>query len=110
MVVTDRNFEKLASMYCELIKQFLVLHHVIEVVCNDAEEHFFDRIVVQNNNALNVFKYGFNTPSFDTLLFDFTCDYAQCLAKMEHYLYLQKSRGKKDGDLYTFTFDESATD
>ena len=45
MVVTENKFNKLSEMYENLIKQFLILHNVKEVVCTDTKEHFFDRIV-----------------------------------------------------------------
>ena len=52
MVVTENKFNKLSEMYENLIKQFLILHNVKEVVCTDTKEHFFDRIVVAENGSM----------------------------------------------------------
>lgn len=103
MVVTEKNFRIIADLYCEILKQFLILNKIKEVICKDTKEHFFDRIVVMDDGTLNVYNYGFKTP-WHGLHFDFTCDYAQCLAKMEHDLYLQERRGKHDN--YDFIFNE----
>ena len=106
MVTTEKNFDKLADMYETLIEQFLVLHNVKEVVCTDTKEHFFDRIVVAENGSIKVFSHGFTTTTWDNLYFDFSCDYAVCLANMEIDLFMQKRNGKHDK--FNFIFKEVA--
>lgn len=102
MVVTEKNFDIIANLYRQLITQFLILHNIKMVVCKDTKEHFFDKIVVIDG-MLNVYSHGLSTP-WKHLYFDFTCDFAQCLAKMEHDLYLQERKGKHEN--YDFTFNE----
>lgn len=84
MVVTENKFKKLSELYQTLIKQFLILHNVKEAICTDTKEHFFDRIVVAENGSIKVFSHGFTTTTLDNLYFDFTCDYAVCLANMKN--------------------------
>lgn len=103
MVSTEKKFDIIANLYRELIRQFLILHKIKEVVCKDTKEHFFDRIVVLDDGTLNVYNHGLRTP-WKHLYFDFTCDFAQCIAKMEHDLYLQERRGKHNN--YDFTFND----
>ena len=96
MVTTEKNFDKLADLYQNIVKQFLILHKVKEVICTDTKEHFFDRIVVAENGSIKVFSHGFTTTTWDNLYFDFSCDYAVCLANMEIDLFMQKRNGKHD--------------
>ena len=106
MVVTEKNFDKLAGMYEALIIQFLILNNVKEVVCTDTNEHYFDRIVVAENGSIKVFSHGFTTTTWDNLYFDFTCDYAVCLANMEKDMFMQQRNGKHDK--FNFIFNEAA--
>ena len=64
MVVTKNKFKKLSELYQTLIKQFLILHNVKEVICTDTKEHFFDRIVVAENGSIKVFSHGFTTTTW----------------------------------------------
>lgn len=97
--------QNLKEQYKEWIKSFLVENNIKEVICKDMKEHFFDRVVVVDkaNRVISVDKYGYKNFT-DNLYFDFTCDYAQCLANMEHNLYMQTREGKHDK--YDFIFDE----
>ena len=94
------------EQYRELIKSFLTENNIKEVVCTDTKEHFFDKIVVTNKQQreIEVFAHGFTTTTWKNLYFDFSVDYAQCLANMEHDLYLQTRNGKHNK--YNFIFDE----
>lgn len=98
-----RNAE-LREAYREVVRKFLVLNYVKEVVCTDTNEHFFDRILVDENGTLKVYKYGLKETTWDNLYFDFACDYAVCLANMEKDLYMQERRGKHEK--FTFTFND----
>ena len=102
MVVTENKFSKLSEMYENLIRQFLILHNVKEVICTDTKEHFFDRIVVAENGSIKVFNHGFTNITWNNLYFDFTADYAKCLSDMEHDLYLQQRNGKHN--MYSFEY------
>lgn len=97
MVSTQKDFEKLATLYMEILKQVMKLHNVKEVahVRNTTKEHFFDRIVLTEDEKLEVYKYGLERP-FDSLHYDFTVDYATCLAYIEHDLYLAQRKGKAE--------------
>ena len=102
MVVTENKFSKLSEMYENLIRQFLILHNVKEVICTDTKEHFFDRIVVAENGSIKVFNHGFTNITWNNLYCDFTADYAKCLSDMEHDLYLQQRNGKHN--MYSFEY------
>lgn len=108
MVVTEKDFNVLADMYNNIVKNFLVLHNIKEVVCTDTKEHYFDKIVVNKcvgeRYYLEVYSHGLST-AFNSLLFDFTTDYATCLAGMEQDLYMQERKGAHLR--YTFTFNEN---
>jgi len=99
MVCTQKNYRLLANMYEELIRHFLVLHNIEEVVCTDKVEHFFDRIEVGSDDSLVVYSHGM---SWKKLLFDFTSDYAVCLCNMERDLYLQERGGNNDKFMFLF--------
>ena len=92
------------EQYRELIKSFLTENNIKEVVCTDTKEHFFDRIVVSDKqkHIIKVYSHGLTETTWDNLYFDFTCDYAQCLAKMEHDLFLQTRNGQHNN--YNFIF------
>lgn len=105
MVVTEKNFNKLANIYETLIFNFFTLHNIKEVVCNDIKEHFFDRITINKNGSMNVFKHVFTKTTWSKLYFDFTSDYAKCLANMEHDLFLQQRNGKHE--MYDFIFNDN---
>lgn len=94
--------EQMLQMYQELVKNFIILNDIKEVVCTDDKEHFFDRIQMTENGKLKVFNYGLKETTWDNLYFDFTCDYAKCLSNMEHDLYLQTRNGKHN--MFTFYF------
>ena len=105
MVVTEKDFRKLADLYDTIISQFLVLHNVKEVICTDTKEHFFDRIVVGENGSIKVYNHGFTKTTWDRLYFDYTCDYAVCLASMEKDLFMQTRNGKHEK--FTFIFNDN---
>lgn len=102
MMFTHNNFTLLCNMYQALIRQFLILNNIKSVVCTDDKEHFFDRIVVAENGTIKVFSHGLESTFWDSLYFDFTSDYAVCLANMEKDLFMQERQGAHDK--FTFTF------
>lgn len=102
MVCTERNFEVLAKLYNKVIVSTLAMHDVKEVRCVATKEHFFDRIVLKDDHSLEVYKYGLTNP-FSWLSFDFTIDFSQCLANIEHDLFLAQRNGKPErGMIFTF--------
>lgn len=94
------------EQYRELIKSFLIENNIKEVTCKDMKEHFFDKIVVSDKKQrqIKVYAHGFTATTWDNLYFDFSVDYAQCLAKMEHDLFMQTRKGQHNN--YNFIFDE----
>lgn len=96
----------LKEQYRELIKSFLIENNIKEVICKDTKEHFFDKIVVSDkkHRQIRVYEQGIYKSTLDNLYFHFTCDYAQCLAKMEHDLFMQTRKGQHHN--YDFIFDE----
>jgi hypothetical protein len=98
------NKKKLFDLYKDLVKNFFVLNNIKEVTCTDEKEHFFDRVLIDNDGNMRVYNHGYTSFWWSNLLFDFTVDYATCLAKMEHDLYLQERNGEHKN--YTFVFNE----
>ena len=95
------------QQYRELIKSFLIENNIKEVICKDTKEHFFDKIVVTDKE--NRFIKVHTTDelieiTWNNLYLHFTCDYAQCIAKMEHDLF-QQTRNMQHNN-YNFIFDE----
>lgn len=101
MVSTEKDFDKLADLYRELLFNTLSLHNVSEVVCENKKEHYFDKIVVKNT-GLEVYRHGLSKP-MDNLYYDFTNDFARCLSFIEDDLYLTLRSGKPvRGMVFTF--------
>ena len=95
------------QQYRELIKSFLIENNIKEVICKDTKEHFFDKIIVtdKENRIIKVYTTdGLIEITWNNLYLDFTCDYAQCIAEMEHDLYKQKRNIQHNN--YNFIFDE----
>lgn len=94
------------EQYRELIKTFLIENNIKEVTCKDIKEPFFDKIVVSDKKQrqIKVYAPGMTEPTWDNLYFHYTCDYAQCLAKMEHDLFMQTRNARHNN--YNFIFDE----
>ena len=101
------------NLYKELVKTFLIENNIKEVICINTKELFFDKIVVtdKENRIIKVYSYGLPKTTWDNLYvewdnlyLDFTCDYAQCIAEMEHDLYQQKRNMQHNN--YKFIFDE----
>ena len=92
MVTTELGFKVLQERYQSLIHITLFLHNVREVICENDKEHFFDRIVIEDDR-LQVYKYGLKKP-YDFLSYDFTNDYARCLSYIEDSLYAMQRGGK----------------
>jgi hypothetical protein len=92
MVTTELGFKVLRERYQSLIHITLFLHDVKEVICENDKEHFFDRIVIEDDK-LQVYKYGLKKP-YDFLSYDFTNDYARCLSYIEDSLYAMQRGGK----------------
>lgn len=102
MVSTQKDFGTLAKLYRELIRQTMILHNIAEIRCENEKERFFDRIVLKEDNGLEVYSHGLLKP-LDNLYFDFTCDFATCLANIEHDLFLAERKGKPErGMIITF--------
>lgn len=101
MVCTQKNFDKLASAYSEVLLQTLRLHNVCEVWCECENPHFFDHIVL-NDGGMLVYNHGLKTP-WKGLFFDFTVDYAKCLGNIEEDLYLASHHAQpKNGMIFKF--------
>jgi len=96
MTVAEPNFHKLSDEYEKLIRKFFKVNNIKEVVCTDKKEHFFDRIEVKKNGTITVYAHGLTKTTWKKLYFDFTVDYAVCLANMEHDLFLQQRQGKHE--------------
>ena len=109
MVCIEKGFDTLANLYTELIRQTLILHNVAEIKCENRKEHFFDRIVLKEDGELNIFNHGLPKPHKE-LFFDFTSDFATCLAYIEHDIYLAQRKGVPEkGMVITFKKERRAS-
>lgn len=74
--------DKIADAYRALILRVLLNARVRAIICDSEEEHFFDRVVVHDNNTLSVYKYGLKKP-WNNFYFDFALDFATMLQHIE---------------------------
>lgn len=82
------------DLYRQLINQVLIENNVESIIrIAEVKEEFFDRIEVNANGTLNVYRHGMRTP-FSNFFYDFTCDFARCLSYIEDEIYMQKRAGK----------------
>jgi len=103
MVSTEKNHEILFNAYNEIVRQFIILHNIIEIVCNDHKEHYFDKIVLNDDNTINVWSHGMK---WDKLLFDFSLDFAAMIYYMEEELFYVQHKTIRDNAKYSFIFKE----
>jgi hypothetical protein len=90
------------ELYRQLFVSVLLRENVLEVVCNNTKEHYFDRVVVNSDGSISVYKYGMSG-SFSDLYFDFELDYAKLLSYIEEDLYAIRHGGiSLHGFVYKF--------
>lgn len=90
------------ELYRQLFVSVLLRENVLEVVCNDTKEHYFDRVVVNSDGTINVYSHGLKEP-FNGLYFDFDLDYAKLLYYIEEDLYAIRHGGiSKHNMVYKF--------
>lgn len=78
------------DLYRQLIAQVLVENNVLSILhIANVDEDFFDRINVNPDGTLQVYRHGMKEP-LDNFYFDFTCDFARCLSYIEDEIFLQK--------------------
>jgi hypothetical protein len=104
MVSTEKNFDMLSTLYRELIRQTMILNGIKEIRCENEKEHFFDRLVLEEDGSVSAYCHGFEKP-WRNLYFDFTMDYATCLCYIEHDLFLVQRKGKSERGMI-FVFNE----
>ena len=75
------------ELYRQLFVSVLLRENISEVVCNNAKEPFFDRVVVNSDESISVYSHGLKKP-FNGLYFDFDVDYAKLLWYIEQDLFL----------------------
>lgn len=80
-------------MYRDLLSAVLLREGVVEVVCKNNVEHYFDRVLVSDDGILDVYSGGISQP-LDGFYFDFHIDYAKLLWYIEEDLFLIRHRGK----------------
>ena len=90
------------QMYRNLIRQTLMENKVKTVInTNPKTPRFFDKIEINDNSDIKVFK-DMNidgktiTLDWDNFYFDFTLDFAHCLAFLEDAIFLQQRGGNHD--------------
>ena len=69
------------NLYKQLLITLLQEYNVKSIVNTSKAEHFFDKIEVNEDGSLTVWKHG--GLKFSNLLFDYTCDYARALSYIE---------------------------
>lgn len=87
MTAVEKNFGILKEMYAELLKTTMELNGIKEIKCSNKKEPFFDKVVLNEDNRIEVYKRDMNQP-FQNLCFDFTLDYAKCISYIEEDLFL----------------------
>ena len=90
------------ELYRQLFVSVLLRENVLEVVCNNTKEHYFDRVVVNSDGTIEVYSHGLKKP-FTSLGFDFDLDYAKLLFYIEEDLYAVR-RGGISGHGFTYKF------
>lgn len=80
-------------MYRDLLSAVLVREGVVEVVCKNKCEPYFDRVLVSDDGILEVYSSGLSQP-LDGFYFDFNIDYAKLLWYIEEDLFLIRHKGK----------------
>ena len=90
------------ELYRQLFVSILLRENVLEVVCNNTKEHYFDHVVVNSDGTISVYKYGLSEP-FNSLYYDFELDYSKLLFYIEEDLYAIRHGGiSSHGFTYKF--------
>lgn len=90
------------ELYRQLFVSVLLRENVLEVVCNNTKEYYFDRVVVNSDGTIEVYSHGLKNP-FTSLGFGFELDYAKLLFYIEEDLYAIRHGGiSLHGFLYKF--------
>lgn len=90
------------ELYRQLLVSVLLRENVVEVVCTNDKEHYFDRLVISQDGGIKAYCHGLAKP-FSHLYFDFDLDYAKLLYYIEEDLYAVRRGGiSKHGLSYKF--------
>lgn len=103
--------EKIANLYNELIYNLLVEEQVEKIVCHRKHDNdkFFDDLYVDKENGVVIVHYHGIKHDFKGFHFDFTLDYADCLAQIERGLFSANRRNNNAIGL-DFTFSKEKQD
>ena len=103
--------ENLKKLYNELIYNVLVSEQVEKIVCNrkEGDNRFFDNLSVdREKECVIVHRYGLEMDLVG-FCFDFTLDFATCLAQIEKAIFLANRRAKETAGLdITFSKEKQA--
>ena len=94
---------KMADAYRALILKVLLDAKVRSITCESDVGHFFDRVVVHDNDTLSVYIHGMKKP-WNNFYFDFAIDFATMLQHIEFDL--MNIAHKADPKYYEYTFYE----
>ena len=98
------SYTETKNLYRQLIENVLRTYDVKSVVAeNVTGPKFFDKVEVVEN-GIKIYECGLSEPS-DNFYFDYTCDFANCLATLEDEIYMQRRNGKSQHG-YTVTFND----
>ena len=90
------------ELYRQLLVSVLLRENVVEVVCTNDKEHYFDRLVISQDGGIKAYRHGLVKP-FSHLYFDFDLDYANLLYYIEQDLDAVRRGGiSKHGLSYKF--------
>lgn len=90
------------ELYRQVLVSVLLRENISEVICNNEQEHYFDRIVVNSDGSISAYTHGLKKP-FNSLYFDFDLDYAKLLSYLEEDLYAIRRGGiSSHGMVYRF--------
>lgn len=99
------------KLYNELIYNLLVEEQVEKIVCYRKydNDRFFDNLYVDKDKGVVIVHRGNIDMDFEGFHFDFTIDYADCLAQIERGLY-HANRGSNNAVGLYFTFSKEKQD
>ena len=100
--------ETLKNLYNQLIYNLLVEEQVEKIVCYRKydNDRFFDNLYVDKDKGVVIVHRGMD---FEGFHFDYTIDYADCLAQIERGLYSANHMNNNACGLY-FTFSKEKKD
>lgn len=99
------KYDNTKNIYRQLLVSLLKDYKVKKIVNFGEEEPFFEKIEMDKNGDLSVWRAGYK---FNNFHFDHTCDFARCISYIEDAIYLtiRNSTNRKGRHGYVVKFYE----